>query len=247
MDLTNKVIVVTGGAQGIGLAIALRCAANGASVALWDNRAEAIATAVEQVRGARPGAEVHGFQVDVADLASVQAAAKASVEQFGRIDGLVNNAGIVADAQLTKMSELQWDRVIDINLKGVFNCASATAEALIASAGAMVNISSIVGLSGNFGQSNYAAAKAGVLALTKTWTRELGRKGVRCNAVCPGFIDTHIVKDIPPKVIEEMLTMIPQRRMGQPSEIAAAVVFLLSDEASYINGATLEVAGGLTL
>ncbi|MBA5638840.1 SDR family oxidoreductase [Duganella sp. LX20W] len=247
MNLTDKVIIVTGGAQGIGLAIAERCAVAGASVAIWDLRADAIEAAVDQVRAKAPGVEVAGYAVDVSDLASVQAAAKATREHFGRVNGLVNNAGVVADAQLTKMSEAQWDRVIDINLKGVFNCASANVDALLATAGAMVNISSIVGLSGNFGQTNYAAAKAGVLAMTKTWTRELGRKGVRCNAVCPGFVNTHIVKDIPAPVVEEMLNMIPQRRMGQPSEIASAVVFLLSDEASYINGATLEVAGGLTL
>lgn len=251
MNLTDKVIIVTGGAQGIGLAIAERCAVAGASVAIWDLRADAIEAAVDHVRakaaGVEVAAEVAGYAVDVSDLASVQAAAKATREHFGRVNGLVNNAGVVADAQLTKMSEAQWDRVIDINLKGVFNCASANVDALLATAGAMVNISSIVGLSGNFGQTNYAAAKAGVLAMTKTWTRELGRKGVRCNAVCPGFVHTHIVKDIPAPVVEEMLNMIPQRRMGQPSEIASAVVFLLSDEASYINGATLEVAGGLTL
>lgn len=247
MNLTDKVIIVTGGAQGIGLAIAERCAVAGASVAIWDLRADAIEAAVDHVRAKVAGVEVAGYVVDVSDLASVQAAAKATREHFGRVNGLVNNAGVVADAQLTKMSEAQWDRVIDINLKGVFNCASANVDALLATAGAMVNISSIVGLSGNFGQTNYAAAKAGVLAMTKTWTRELGRKGVRCNAVCPGFVNTHIVKDIPAPVVEEMLNMIPQRRMGQPGEIASAVVFLLSDEASYINGATLEVAGGLTL
>lgn len=247
MNLTDKVIIVTGGAQGIGLAIAERCAVAGASVAIWDNRADAIEAAVDHVRATVPGVAVAGYAVDVSDLASVQAAAKATREHFGRVNGLVNNAGVVADAQLTKMSEAQWDRVIDINLKGVFNCASANVDALLATAGAIVNISSIVGLSGNFGQTNYAAAKAGVLAMTKTWTRELGRKGVRCNAVCPGFVNTHIVKDIPAPVVEEMLNMIPQRRMGQPSEIASAVVFLLSDEASYVNGATLEVAGGLTL
>ena len=166
---------------------------------------------------------------------------------FGRVDGLVNNAGVTADAQLTKMSEAQFDRVIGVNLKGVYNCTRASVEALIASSGAIVNISSIVGLSGNFGQTNYAAAKAGVLGMSKTWARELGRKGVRSNAVCPGFVDTPILQTMPEKVIEEMVAQVPQRRMGQPREIAAAVVFLLSSEASYINGATLEVTGGLTL
>jgi 3-oxoacyl-[acyl-carrier protein] reductase len=180
-------------------------------------------------------------------MASVQAASAATLAHFGRIDGLVNNAGIVADAQLRKMSEAQWDRVIDVNLKGVFNCSRATVEALVERGGAIVNMSSIVGLSGNFGQTNYAAAKAGVLAMTKTWARELGRKGVRCNAVCPGFIGTAIVKDIPQHLLDDMVGEIPQGRMGRPDEVAACVVFLLSDQASYVNGATLEVSGGLTL
>ncbi|HJV03586.1 MAG TPA: 3-oxoacyl-ACP reductase FabG [Burkholderiaceae bacterium] len=245
MDLTNKVIVVTGGAQGIGLAISERCAAQGAAVAVWDVRADAVADTVERLRGS--GARAAGCVVDVADGASVQAAQAATLEALGRIDGLVNNAGVVADAQLIKMSEAQWDRVIDINLKGVFNCTRACVAALIEHRGAIVNISSIVGLSGNFGQTNYAAAKAGVLAMTKTWARELGPKGVRSNAVCPGFIATTIVKDIPPAAMEDMVARIPQRRTGQPAEIAAAVVFLLSAEASYVNGATLEVSGGLSL
>jgi 3-oxoacyl-[acyl-carrier protein] reductase len=245
MDLKNKVIVVTGGAQGIGLAIAERCAAQGAAVAVWDVRADAVAQALARLRAS--GARAAGCVVDVADGASVQAAVAATLEDLGRIDGLVNNAGVVADAQLIKMSEAQWDRVIDINLKGVFNCTRACVDTLIAHGGAIVNISSIVGLSGNFGQTNYAAAKAGVLAMSKTWARELGPRGVRSNTICPGFIATAIVQDIPPAAMQEMAARIPQRRSGQPAEVAAAVVFLLSAEASYINGATLEVSGGLAL
>jgi len=247
MNLSGKVIVVTGGAQGIGLAIAERCAENGASVAVWDYQADAIAGALERIGVRAPRAQVEGLIVDVSDLAAVHDAVKATLARFGRIDGLVNNAGVVADAQLSKMGEAQWDRVIDINLKGVFNCTRASVEALLASAGAIVNISSIVGLSGNIGQTNYAAAKAGVLGMSKTWARELGRKGVRSNAICPGFIETPILASMPLRLIDEMVAQIPQQRMGQPREIAAAAVFLLSAEASYINGATLEVTGGLTL
>jgi len=247
MNLAGKIIVVTGGAQGIGLAIAERCAESGAAIAVWDYQADAIAGALERIVDRAPRAEVAGFIVDVSDLAAVQLAAKATLARFGRIDGLVNNAGVVADAQLAKMSEAQWDRVIGINLKGVFNCTRACVDALLASTGSIVNISSIVGLSGNFGQTNYAAAKAGVLGMSKTWARELGRKGVRSNAICPGFIETPILASMPVRLVEDMVAQVPQKRMGQPREIAAAAVFLLSGEASYINGATLEVTGGLTL
>jgi 3-oxoacyl-[acyl-carrier protein] reductase len=247
MNLAGKVIVVTGGAQGIGLAIAERCAESGAKVAIWDYQGDAIAGALDRVKDRAPRGEAAGFIVDVSDLAAVHDSVKATLARFGRIDGLVNNAGVVADAQLSKMSEAQWDRVIDINLKGVFNCTRASVDALLASAGSIVNISSIVGLSGNFGQTNYAAAKAGVLGMSKTWARELGRKGVRSNAICPGFVETPILAAMPERVIEEIVSQIPQKRMGQPREIASAAVFLLSGEASYINGATLEVTGGLTL
>ena len=247
MNLTNKVIVVTGGAQGIGLAIAERCAEGGASVAVWDYRSDAIASAMASISARFPRADIAGFIVDVTDFSAVQAAAAATLARFSRVDGLVNNAGIVADAQITKMTENQWDRVIDVNLKGVFNCTRAMVDSLILARGAIVNISSVVGLSGNFGQTNYAAAKAGVIGMTKTWSRELGRKGVRTNAICPGFIETPILQSMPERVIAQIIEKVPQQRLGQPREVASAVVFLLSVEASYINGATLEVSGGVSL
>lgn len=244
--LQNRVVVVTGGAQGIGEAIALRAAQEGAQVVLWDLRDEAIEAATARIGGAVPGARVSGRAVDVADGNAVRDAAAAVIDAHGRIDGLVNNAGIVADAQLKKMSDAQFDRVIAINLKGVYNGVRAFAERFLEQgAGSIVSISSVVGLYGNFGQTNYAAAKAGVIGMTKTWAKELGRKGVRANAVCPGFIATPILQSMPQNVIDSMVAHVPMGRMGRPDEIAAACAFLLSDDASYVNGAVLEVSGGI--
>lgn len=244
--LQNRVVVVTGGAQGIGEAIALRAAQEGAQVIVWDLRAEAIEAAIARIGGAVPGVCVGGRAVDVADGNAVRDAAAAVIDAHGRIDGLVNNAGIVADAQLKKMSDAQFDRVIAINLKGVYNGVRAFAERFLEQgAGSIVSISSVVGLYGNFGQTNYAAAKAGVIGMTKTWAKELGRKGVRANAVCPGFIATPILQSMPQNVIDGMVAHVPMGRMGRPDEIAAACAFLLSDDASYVNGAVLEVSGGI--
>ena len=244
--LQNRVVVVTGGAQGIGEAIALRAAQEGAQVVLWDLLDEAIEAATSRIGGAVPGARVSGRAVDVADGNAVRDAAAAVIDAHGRIDGLVNNAGIVADAQLKKMSDAQFDRVIAINLKGVYNGVRAFAERFLEQgAGSIVSISSVVGLYGNFGQTNYAAAKAGVIGMTKTWAKELGRKGVRANAVCPGFIATPILQSMPQNVIDSMVAHVPMGRMGRPDEIAAACAFLLSDDASYVNGAVLEVSGGI--
>jgi len=245
--MQDKVVVVTGAARGIGEAIARRCAEEGAKVALWDLRqqdADAAAAAI----AADTGAETLAQAVDVASAAAVNAAAAAVLARFGRIDGLVNNAGIVADAQLKKMTEEQWDRVIGINLKGVYNCTRAFVDAFLAQgSGSIVNISSVVGVYGNFGQTNYAAAKAGVIGMAKSWAKELGRKNIRANAICPGFIATPILGDMPKEVLDALINEVPMKRMGQPKEIAASVAFLLSDDASYVNGAVLEVAGGLTI
>jgi len=245
--MQDKVVVVTGAARGIGEAIARRCAQEGAKVVLWDLRQEdADAAAATIARDT--AAETCAQAVDVANGASVAAAAQAVLARFGRIDGLVNNAGIVADAQLKKMTEAQWDRVIGINLKGVYNCTRAFVDAFLAQgSGSIVNISSVVGVYGNFGQTNYAAAKAGVIGMAKSWAKELGRKNIRANAVCPGFIATPILADMPKDVLDTLVNEVPMKRMGQPAEIAASVAFLLSDDASYVNGAVLEVAGGLTI
>ena len=169
-------------------------------------------------------------------------------ERFGRIDVLVNNAGITKDARLVKMTAEQFDAVIDVNLRGVFHCSQAVADTMIAQgSGVILNASSVVGIYGNFGQTNYAATKFGVIGFTKTWSRELGAKGIRVNAVAPGFITTPMIETVPEKVLTAMAEEVPLRRLGKPEEIANVYAFLASDEASYISGAVIEVTGGLTL
>jgi len=244
--LENKICIITGGAQGIGLATALKFAREGASLAIWDLMQAGIDEAVRQCREA--GAKAQGWVVDVTNREMVDAAAKATREHFGRIDILVNNAGITKDARLQKMTLEQFDRVIDVNLRGVFHCAQAVVDTMVEQGtGVILNASSVVGLYGNFGQTNYAATKFGVIGFTKTWGRELGPKGIRVNAVAPGFVMTHILDTIPEKVIEEMKHRVPLHRLGKPEEIANVYCFLASDEASYVNGAVLEVSGGMSV
>jgi 3-oxoacyl-[acyl-carrier protein] reductase len=246
MRLKDKICIVTGGAQGIGLATAVKFAREGATVAVSDMRREGIDAAVAACRAA--GARAEGFLVDVTDRAQVDAMVNAVKAQFGRIDVLVNNAGITKDARLQKMTLAQFDSVIDVNLRGVFHCAQAVADTMVVQgAGVILNASSVVGIYGNFGQTNYAASKFGVIGFTKTWSRELGPKGVRVNAVAPGFIETPILSTIPDKVLQQMRDDVPLRRLGRPEEIANVYAFLASDEASYVNGAVIEVAGGLTV
>jgi 3-oxoacyl-[acyl-carrier protein] reductase len=186
--------------------------------------------------------------MDVTDRVMVDAVVLQVKSQFGRIDVLVNNAGITKDARLQKMTMAQFDQVIDVNLRGVFHCAQSVADTMVAQgSGVILNASSVVGIYGNFGQTNYAASKFGVIGFTKTWSRELGPKGVRVNAIAPGFIATPILDTIPDNVMQEMKARVPLKRLGKPEEIANVYAFLASDEASYINGAVIEVAGGMTL
>ncbi len=244
--LEGQVSIITGAAQGIGLATALKFAQEGAIVVVCDLRQEAVDAAVAQCQAA--GAEALGFAFSVTDRAQVDAMAAAVKARFGRIDVLVNNAGITQDARLQKMSLEQFDAVIDVNLRGVFHCAQAVVDTMVAQGrGVILNASSVVGIYGNFGQTNYAAAKFGVIGFTKTWSRELGPKGVRVNAVAPGFIETPILATIPDKVLGQMQEEVPLRRLGSPAEVANVYAFLASDEASYVNGAVLEVSGGLTV
>ncbi len=244
--LLGKVSLITGAAQGIGLATALKFAKEGAIVVVCDVKQAAVDAAVAQCQAT--GAQALGFVVDVTQRDMVDATVKAVLDQFGRIDVLVNNAGITQDARLQKMTLEQFDRVIDVNLRGVFHCSQAVTDAMVAQgSGVILNASSVVGIYGNYGQTNYAATKFGVIGFTKTWSRELGPKGIRVNAVAPGFIETPILSTIPDKVIHEMKERVPLKRMGQPEDIANVYAFLASDEASYINGTVIEVAGGLTV
>ena len=244
--LQNKVALITGAAQGIGLATALKFAREGAIVIVIDIRQAQVDAAVAQCREA--GATAEGFVVDVTQRSQVDAMVAAVKAKFGRIDVLVNNAGITKDARLVKMTAEQFDAVIDVNLRGVFHCSQAVADTMIAQgSGVILNASSVVGIYGNFGQTNYAATKFGVIGFTKTWSRELGAKGIRVNAVAPGFITTPMIETVPEKVLTAMAEEVPLRRLGQPEEIANVYAFLASDEASYVTGTVIEVSGGLTL
>jgi 3-oxoacyl-[acyl-carrier protein] reductase len=244
--LEGKICIITGAAQGIGLATSLKFAQEGATVVVCDLKQAAVDDAVKQCEAL--GATALGFVMDVTQREMVDGVVAQVKARFGRIDVLVNNAGITKDARLQKMTLAQFDQVIDVNLRGVFHCAQAVADTMVAQGnGVILNASSVVGVYGNFGQTNYAASKFGVIGFTKTWCRELGPKGVRVNAVAPGFITTPILASIPEKVIAEMEHRVPLRRLGKPEEIANVYAFLASDEASYINGAVIEVSGGMTV
>ena len=253
--LNGKVVIVTGGAAGIGRATALRFAAEGARVVVWDVASEGTDELLDAIAGA--GGEGRFASVDVTDTDAVKAAVAEVVDAWNGVDVLVNNAGIVRDAQLVKsrggevvsvMSDEVFDQVISVNLRGVFLCTREVVPHMIeAGGGVILNASSVVGLYGNFGQTNYAATKAGVINMTKTWARELGRYGIRSNAVAPGFIATEILQAMPQKVLDALVGRTPLERMGKPEDIANAYVWLASDAASFVSGTVLSVDGGLVL
>lgn len=250
MRLKGKVAIVTGGAQGIGLATARRFLEEGAIVAICDVRKPAVDAAVDELKATEAGlaSHVEGHVVDVTKRLQIDAMVERVKARHGRLDVLVNNAGITMDARLQKMTDEQFDQVIAVNLKGTYNCAQAVVETMATQGfGVILNASSVVGLHGNYGQTNYAASKFGVIGFVKTWARELGPKGIRCNAVCPGFIATPILHTIPDKVMAQMTERVPLKRLGRPEEVASLYAFLASDDASYINGAVIEVTGGLTV
>lgn len=246
MKLAGKVAIITGAAQGIGAATARKFAQEGAIVVLCDLKQDAVGEVVDACQ--HDGATAVGFGLDVANPAAVSDMVAEVVAQFGRVDILVNNAGITRDAKLQKMTTTQFDEVIDVNLRSVFHVTQAVVDGMVErGSGVILNASSVVGLYGNFGQTNYAAAKFGVIGFTKTWSRELGPKGIRVNAVAPGFIETPILSTVPDEVLEKMRNQVPLRRLGKPEEIANIYAFLASPDASYINGAVIEASGGMTL
>jgi 3-oxoacyl-[acyl-carrier protein] reductase len=245
--LENKVAIVTGGAQGIGKGVVEKFAKNGATVIIWDVQKEKAETVAHTLKAQGLKVEVMG-DVDITKLDSVEAAAKAIVEKHGQIDILINNAGIVRDASFLKMSVDQWDQVINVNLTGVFTCAKGIIPYMVEkNYGKIVNLSSVVGIFGNFGQTNYVAAKAGVVGMTKTWGRELGKHNINVNAIAPGAIETDMLATVPEEMIAQLKNRIPVRRIGKPEDIANAAFFLCSDEASFITGQTIIVDGGSTL
>jgi 3-oxoacyl-[acyl-carrier protein] reductase len=245
-QLAGRTAIITGGARGIGRATAHRFAGEGAAVMLADVEATAGREAVSSIEDA--GGTAAFTKTDVTDRDQAEALAEATVERFGGIDVLVNNAGITRDATLKKMTEDDFDAVVDVNLKGVFNCTKAALPHLTESdAGRILNAASIVGRYGNFGQTNYVATKSGVIGMTKTWARELGRDGVTVNAVAPGFVDTDMMETVPDTVIDDLTDQTPLGQLGDPEDIANAYCFLASDEAAFITGAVIAVDGGLVL
>jgi 3-oxoacyl-[acyl-carrier protein] reductase len=255
MSDSSRVVIVTGAAAGIGRATALRFAEEGARIEAWDVDAAAEDGLIQAIRDA--GGEGSFRAVNVTDSASVNAAVAATVSAWGRVDVLVNNAGIVRDAQLVKwkdgevasvMTDAVFDAVIDVNLKGPFYCTRAVVPHMIRQqSGVILTASSVVGLYGNFGQSNYAATKAAVINMTRTWARELGRYGIRVNAVAPGFIGTEILKAMPQKILDGMISHTPIGRIGEPRDIAEAYAWLASERAGFVHGTVLSVDGGLVL
>lgn len=245
MRLQDKVVLITGGANGIGRATAMLFAKNGAKLMIADYDEDEGLETIKALRSM--GSEAEFVKVNVANMHEVEQMVDATVARFSRIDVLVNNAGITRDGFLAKLNPTQWDQVIAVNLTGVFYCAQATSRVMLAQGhGVILNAASVVGIYGNIGQTNYTATKSGVIGMTKTWAKELGPKGIRVNAVAPGFIMTSMTEKVPEKVLDSMVEKTPLRRLGQPDDVANAYLYLASDDASFINGVVLSVDGGLT-
>ncbi|HPB33609.1 MAG TPA: 3-oxoacyl-[acyl-carrier-protein] reductase [Caldisericia bacterium] len=242
----DKVVIITGGAGGIGRETALLISEEGGKVIIFDMNEIGLKEVEDTIKSR--GRNFKGYKVDVSDFEIVQDAVNKVVEDFGKIDVLVNNAGITRDNFLTKMSVEDWNKVISINLTGTFNCTKAVIPYMYENgSGVIINVSSVVAIYGNIGQTNYIASKAGVIGLTKGWAKEFSKKGIRVNAVAPGFIKTPMTEKVPEKVIDFMVSRTPLGRMGETEEVAKAILFLSSDDASFITGVILNVDGGLVV
>jgi 3-oxoacyl-[acyl-carrier protein] reductase len=244
LEFNEKVVLITGGAQGIGKATAKKFLQHGANIVLCDYDESAGQATQEEFDNEK----VSFYKVDVTDSSQIEEMVQSTITKHGRIDILINNAGITIDGFLTKMEEAAWEKVIAVNLSGVFKCTKAVVPQMLKQgSGVILNASSVVGLYGNIGQTNYAATKAGVIGLTKSWAKEFGPKGIRVNAVAPGFIETGMTAEVPGKVLDFMREKTPLKKLGKPDDIAYSYLFLASDQAQYINGAVLSVDGGLVI
>jgi 3-oxoacyl-[acyl-carrier protein] reductase len=243
--LIDKVAIVTGAAQGIGKAIGLALANEGAKIVLWDINLEETEKTSKEITQLYQ-VETSAYKVNVANYPEVEETVKKILDKFSKIDILVNNAGITRDNLILRMNEEEWDQVIAVNLKGVFNCTKAVSRVMLKQhSGKIVNIASVVGLLGNPGQANYSASKGGVIALTKTCAREFAKRNINVNAIAPGFIKTSMTEKLEPKVKETLLEQIPLARLGEPEEVAKLVLFLVSEEANYITGQVVSIDGGM--
>lgn len=244
--LTNKTVLITGATRGIGLGIAQRMASEGANIAFTYANSAAKAQEVEKSIAEEYGVKVKGYQSNAASYEASEKLVASVLEDFGNIDVLINNAGITRDNLLMRMSEEHWDEVIEVNLKSVFNLTKAIIRTFLKNrAGSIINLTSVVGVNGNAGQSNYAASKAGIIGFTKSVAKELGSRNIRCNAVAPGFIQTEMTDVLDPEVVKVWVEGIPLKRGGTPEDVANACLFLASDLSGYITGQTLHVCGGM--
>lgn len=246
MRLKDKVALVTGGARGIGKQIAMVLAKEGADIAIWDVNLEESEKTCSEIQAL--GQKAMAAQVDVTNYESVEGGINKILDKMGKIDILINNAGITKDNLLLRMSQLEWDAVINVNLKGTFNCLRAASRVMIKQrSGKIVNIASIIGIIGNPGQANYSASKAGIIALTKTAAKELASRNINVNAIAPGFIQTEMTAKLSQEVKDKMLAAIPLAKLGDPADVANACLFLVSNEADYITGQTIVVDGGMVM
>ncbi|MDD5680279.1 MAG: 3-oxoacyl-[acyl-carrier-protein] reductase [Candidatus Omnitrophica bacterium] len=244
--LKDKVAIITGGARGIGKEMALLLAREGARICICDINDESIQAAVKDIESA--GTEVLGIKVDVTNFSQVEDMTQKALDKFSKIDILINNAGITRDNLLLRMKEEDWDAVLNVNLKGTFNCTKAVSRIMIKQrSGKIVNIASIIGITGNAGQANYAASKGGIISFTKSIAKELASRNINVNAIAPGFIKTDMTAKLSPELQETMLKLIPLARLGDPSDVAKLALFLVSDSSGYITGQTIKVDGGMVM